>query len=269
MISNFYKKHRIFFLLVFIAIFILIWQSKLSKNNPSFMETGTAVLINPVEKSFSGLSYNFKDLIYNITHFNYLARENRILRKENLRLIKENTESSFLKLENIQLKRLLALKKRTPQKVITAEIVSRFPSSWFSLITINKGKAAGVSINMVVIAPEGLVGKIIKVYPYSSLAQLITDPECVVPAQVLSDGQYLGIVYGQGDGFCIMKYLNSSAKLRLGEDVVTSATSQIFPKGVLIGKIIKILGLDEDLYKNLKIKPTVDFSKLRYVILTK
>ena len=110
------------------------------------------------------------------------------------------------------------------------------------------------------------MGRVIAASSYTSKISLLCDNEFSCPGRIVESGA-LGIIYGEGENTCMMRYIDSEAKVKLGDTVVTSELGRIFPPNQKIGIVTRIYGPDEVLFKAVQIKPSVDFSSIQFVIL--
>jgi rod shape-determining protein MreC len=195
-------------------------------------------------------------------------QENENLKKENKKLKKElkNLQNIVDAIEDKELKTLLPYKKTLTFKTIVAEIIARDPSNWYKSIWIDKGLNDGVKKNQAVISDKGVVGKIILVKTYSSQILLLTDTSSKISATVKKTKDH-GIIIGTLGKEAVMEYINTNAKVTIGQKVVTSGFSNIFPKGLLVGKITSThRGNKQNDFLKVGVSFEIDFSKLENVL---
>jgi rod shape-determining protein MreC len=157
---------------------------------------------------------------------------------------------------------------------IHATVIARNPDQWEEKIILNKGSKHGVEKNMAVMTARGLIGKIILVTPYTSEVELLytNNSNYRVSALVQAEKED---VYGLIEGFdpeqneLVLKRIDSSKKIAVGEKVVSSGLGGIFPKGIPIGEITEVTTDDFGLTKMAFVKPAADFSLLEEVIIAK
>lgn len=167
--------------------------------------------------------------------------------------------------ENIRLKNLLNFKQKSPLRLLAARVIGRSLDSWSSMVIIDKGRYNGIKRAMVVINPQGLVGSIIEVTENTSKVLLINDPDQGV-SSIVQRSRQEGLVSGTLGTNLIMRYLPEDAQIIVGDIVVTSELSQIYPKGILIGKVVNIGKEFSGLNRYAIIKPTVDLGNLEEVL---
>ena len=143
--------------------------------------------------------------------------------------------------ENQRLRSLLGWQPNKTWKLKPAHVVLVEPSNWWRTIQIDVGSRDGVKVNSPVLASEGLVGRISSVSLTRSQVVLLGDPNCKVAARVDNATRDTGVVGGSGpleSGICEMAYLSRTADLKPGQNVWTSGLGGIFPKDILIGKVL-------------------------------
>ena len=155
-----------------------------------------------------------------------------------------------------------------------ATVIARNPDQWEEKIILNKGSTHGVEKNMAVMTARGLVGKITLVTPFTSEVELLYTNNSNYRVSALVQGEK-GDVHGLIEGFeaerneLILKRIDSSVKIEVGEKVISSGLGGIFPKGILIGEVTEITTDDFGLTKMAYVKPAADFSLLDEVIIAK
>ena len=141
------------------------------------------------------------------------------------------------------------------------------PGRWLSTewlhsdCRINRGRKDGVVQDAPVINENGVVGRAIDVTRASAKVLLISDPNSSIGG-LNEKSRDLGVVVGGGLENLKMKYVVPSAKIEVGDVILTSGIGGIFPKGIPIGKVKKVQMRDYDIFKQVEIEPVVDFSKL-------
>lgn len=177
-------------------------------------------------------------------------------------------------LENQRLVALQNFKSATANPLgfdtMTAAVVGRDPGNWFGTITINRGTLDGVAVNMTVITPAGLVGRIISVAKNTSEVLLITDPRSGVGAllqQTRAPGLLQGTVSTRGR--LQMVHISSDIKVEEEQVVVTSGTGSLFLGGIPVGSVSKSGREPAGLFNSAEITPYVDFSRLEEVLVVR
>ena len=151
---------------------------------------------------------------------------------------------------------------------LIADIIGHDTSYFRKSILINIGKKQGASVDDAVVFGSALVGRITAAGNSSSRAMLITDPASNIPSRFL-ESRMQGMVQGTGDDTCIVKYISRNTEIKEGDVVISSGIGGIFPKSIYIGDIVAIEDHGAKLFKDIKLKPKIDFSKIEHVLVIK
>ena len=199
----------------------------------------------------------------------------RTLREENKRL---QFEASTLKrrldqlqeqaLETQRLQRLLAMRDNSQAEFLTARVVGKDATNWFKTILLDCGSMEGVRRNQPVLAPNGLVGRVVEVTPTSARVQLFTDPVSAVGG-LIQRTRVTGIVSGNLGAGARVRYLPLMGDVVVGEEVVTSGMGGVFPKGIPIGRVATVERKSGVLFQEATLTPAVDLSRLEEVLILK
>ncbi len=168
-------------------------------------------------------------------------------------------------LENKRLVGLLNFKQKSPLRLAPARVIARSADSWSSSIIIDKGRFNGIRRGMVVINSRGLVGRVAESADNSSRILLINDPSLGV-SSIAQRSRQEGLVSGTLGTNLIMRYLPEDADIIVNDLIVTSELSQIYPKGLLVGKVINIGRELSGLNRYAIVKPAVDCSAIEEVL---
>jgi len=182
-----------------------------------------------------------------------LSEENRDLRQKAGTLSLRVDRFRELKEENRRLRELLRFKKKIDFETVSAEVIARNPNDWVGSFVINKGYEDGVFKNSAVCSARGLLGKVVEAEKSTSSVILLTHPGFKIGG-MLKKSRINGIVVGSGKGMAKMLYLPVDADIPEGSTIITSGFSQIFPKGITIGKVVSVEKSRTGLYKYAVIK---------------
>jgi rod shape-determining protein MreC len=158
----------------------------------------------------------------------------------------------------------LELRDRTNLKTIAAEVIGAGAAPEFRTLTIDKGTGDGLRTDMAVISPAGVVGRIVVPTARAAKVQLLIDRNAAAGALV-ERTRAQGVVVGAGEDMLRMEYVSELAEIVAGDVLVTSGIDDIYPKGFVIGKVERVekSGMA---YKQILVRPAVDFSSLEEVI---
>ncbi len=266
MLQFFLKKKRFFFLLGLFIIALIFFARDIEnrKTYTFFDRLFLDVLITPVKISTLCINkavHIWRGYFYLVD----LKKENSFLKGyiENLEMQNQLLREEAL--ENKRLRELLSFKKKFAHTMRPAEIIGRDPSSWFKTIIIDKGSKDGLVRDCGVVTPRGIVGRIIDVTEASAKVLLITDVNSAVDA-VVKRNRARGIVEGFGENTCQLSYVLNTEDVLLNDVLVSSGLNSIYPKGVSIGTVSRIVKNKQGFFQFVEIKPLVDFAKLNEVL---
>ena len=217
----------------------------------------------PVTKVISSPVTTISNISLRIQNIQYLENENLQLKEEIIRLKKWQTLAIKNSRENRVFKKLLNSTSHQVDIIKTASVINQTPGIYTNQVTINAGLNYNIVKDLAVINAKGLVGKTILYTNSNSKVLLINDSSSSVPVKTLSDNSY-SMLTGSADGkFLISSYTQNNQLPRLGDLLVTSGNAKIFPRDILVAKVIKV---NADHYIAL---PYVDFNNLNYLQVVK
>lgn len=196
--------------------------------------------------------------------------ENAELRRENERLRLELAEARRAAADVERLEELAGLRRELPADTLGARVVATGLNPYFRVtrVTLDRG-APDVKEGMAVIAPDGIVGRIHRVYGRYADVLLAVDPQSSIDVVVPRTGAR-GIVKGLGGDNAYgarIDYLLRTEDVKKGDLVVTSGLGGIFPRDVPVGRIKKIVKPPSGLYyQEVEVEPSVDFARLSKVL---
>jgi rod shape-determining protein MreC len=189
--------------------------------------------------------------------------ENEQLRETVRQLSLMNGAYEQIRQENIRLRRLVSLNDRMAFRTVGARIVARAPLFLSNIIYINRGSADGVRIDAPVISGDGIIGRVILLTRYQSQVQLITNPDASLGA-MLERTRTPGVLKGSGEMLLNLDYIGNTEQIQLGDMVVSSGLDGVFPKGLMIGKIVKS-EKGKSVFRSIKVAPIMDLLHLEEV----
>lgn len=191
--------------------------------------------------------------------------ENDALRREIQSLQVRLQEERALAQRTESLRQLLELRDRAGLQTTASEVIAASASPEFRTMTIDKGTNDGLSADMAVISPDGVVGRIILPSLRASKVQLLIDRNAAVGA-LIERTRAQGVVVGVGGLTLEMDYVPGTADVKPGDLVVTSGIDGIYPKGFVIGTVDDIQDRGPGSFPVIAIRPAVDFSRLEEVL---
>jgi rod shape-determining protein MreC len=194
-----------------------------------------------------------------------MIQENLLLHETVSALTGQLVRYKDLEGENERLKAMLGFKQKSNLKLMPASVIAKDSSNLSDTIVIDQGRAKGIKKDTVVISQAGMVGRVLESTSGLSRVMLVTDTNSRISAITLRSRQ-IGVVYGAYSGLCSMRYIPLDADIKEGDEVLTSGFSDIYPKGLMIGTVLKVSKEPRGLSLSATIKPAVDFTMLEEVL---
>jgi rod shape-determining protein MreC len=167
-----------------------------------------------------------------------------------------------------RLETLLDLKRQVALPVIGARVIAYDPTLWSRAAIINQGKAQGVKEGLPVLAPQGIAGRIVAVYPEYSKVMLIVDRKSSADAMVQRT-RIRGMLKGKGGNRCSLEFVPKSADVQVGDLVLASGLVGLYPKGLVFGKVTAANKKNPGVFQEIEVSPNVDLSTLEEVLVVK
>ena len=161
------------------------------------------------------------------------------LKKENAKLTAKVAKLSEAEKTAERLEKLMGLTSTYKLNSTAARIIGTSSDAWTGTVTIDKGSADGMSINMPVASSDGVVGQIISVSRNTSVVRLLTDENSGISAMV-QDTRAQGMLQGQADGTLRLEYVTTDSDVKAGDIIVTSGIGGVFPKGLPLGTVSSV-----------------------------
>ena len=199
-------------------------------------------LVSPVQRVTTGVGGAGIGFVERLSNMRRAEAENEQLRSRVAELENEMREGRAARDENERLKRLLGFKEEQAYGVVPARVIARDPAVWFNTVTLNRGTAHGVELNMPVATPEGIVGRVVAVSPVTAMVMLVTDERSAAGAVVgqLGQSNALGSVRGSGKaGLLEMRYVSGLEPVEVGDYVVTTGQDGVYPQGLNVGTVVE------------------------------
>lgn len=194
-----------------------------------------------------------------------VRRENEELKKEIAHSRWEIIRYRELLATHERLRELLRFKETIDRPVVAAQVIGLDPTGWFQSVIIDKGKRDGIQWDMAVVNAEGIVGRVVAVSMDYAKVLLIVDQNSAVDCLIQSSRDR-GMVRGLSHNRCTLDYMSKSSEVAAGDRVVTSGLGGVFPKGLPVGTVASVKEGAENLFKEIEVIPTVDFSRLEEVL---
>lgn len=247
-----------------IAGFGLITLNLKREQSVNDAESLVLSILSPVHGFITGITRGLENIWTGYIDLVDVHKENTKLREEVRKLQGMANTEVELKHQNRRLLQLLGYREKTHYDLVLAEVIGFDSSNWSRAIFINRGRNDGIRQDMPVISPEGVVGRVIEAARSSAKVLLITDPRSAIDS-LIQRTRDNGVVVGENVSHVKMKYLSLEASVRVGDRVVSSGLGGVFPKGLVVGRIQRVIRPKFGLFQEAQIVPSADLSRLEEV----
>ena len=252
------------FLAVVLGQIILISAQVTSKSGVPVLTTVTFGVFAEIQRGSSSVVSGIRRVWSDYVGLRHVKAENDELKRALATAQVQLQEQRALADRSRGLQQLLELRDRSNLLTAAAEIIAESATTQFRTLTIDKGTRDGLRPDMAVIAPAGIVGRIVIPSARAAQVQLLIDRNAAAGALV-ERSRAQGIVIGDGDSRLRMDYVSEAADIVVGDAVVTSGIDSIFPKGFIIGHV-ETVEKNGPSYRRIIVRPAVDFRSLEEVL---
>jgi rod shape-determining protein MreC len=220
--------------------------------------------ITPLERIIVRAQNGTNNLWHNYFYLRGVRAENRQLKEQIEQMRLEQVRLNEDAAQARRLQSLLAFKEQVVMKTVPAQVIGSSGSDLSRSIYIDKGSDQGIAADMPVITASGIVGKVLRTYPSTSLVLMINDQSSGVGV-LLEKSRLQGVLRGTPDGELILERVTSDEQVTPGETVLSSGGDQIFPKGFPVGTVMKV-SPGKELFLDIKVHAAADLSRLEEVL---
>jgi rod shape-determining protein MreC len=260
------RRTGVLLLIVSVAQLGLISAQVQSKSGVPVLQAVTFGAFARVQGGTSGVLRSVQDVWLNYVWLRGVRAENETLKRQVTDLSVRLQEQKAQADRATHLQELLSLKTTAALPTIAAEVIAGNPNPGMLTITIGKGSADGVQTDMAVVAPAGLVGRIVgPPAAHAARVQLLIDRNAAAGAfteRTHAGGMVIGVDH---DPPLAMDLVSNMADIKPGDQVLASGVDGIYPKGFAIGHV-ESSERGSGLYRAITIRPSVDFSSLEEVL---
>lgn len=162
---------------------------------------------------------------------------------------------------NARLQKLLDFKKSSDLPSVAARIIGKDPSLWFRSVVIDRGRSEGVDKGMPVVTGDGIVGQVYSSSPNYAKVLLSIAPSSALDV-LLQESRVRGILKGTGEDTYRLEYILKTVEVSEGDHVVTAGYGGMFPTGLPVGIVSKVIKKRRGMFLEIEVTPAVDFETL-------
>jgi len=252
-----------------VASFALMsYNARDQSTNQRKIRSLTQTIAYPIQRGASAMGGWFSRAFGSIGELRGASAENQQLRQQVAQMETELRDTRQRAAEAERLEKLLNLNEASQYKTVAAQVVGRDPSLWFDSLQIDKGRFAGIEVNMPVITSDGIVGRVVSTSPWSAQVMLATDEKSGAGAVVgqLGQSNAMGSVKGLGErGLLEMRYVSGLEKVQTGDIVTTTGQDGIYPPGYKIGEVVEVKPGSATQAQVIHLRPSAGLERLKEV----
>ena len=262
------KRTGVVFVVVLLAQVLLVSVQVQTRSGVPVIEAVSFGAFAKVQGVTSSAVNGVRDVWSNYAELRGAREENEALKGQLAGLEIRLQEQRALAARTVRLQELLELQQAAELPTVAAEVIGGNPNPMPGIreITINRGTADGVQAGMAVMAPRGIVGRVIG-QPAARAARVQLLIDRYAAAGALTERTRAGgmVVGREEDPPLAMELVSNLQDVKPGDLVVTSGIDGIYPKGYAIGWVE---GAEDGrgLYQTIAVRPAVDFSSLEEVL---
>jgi rod shape-determining protein MreC len=270
------RRRAVLLLLVAAALTLLSLYYREGNGGPLHgFEKVVSTILGPVQGGADRALKPVRDTV-NWFHETFDARgENDRLKTEVATLRNQLAQAQTTQQESAELSRLNELTSGgivpNGEQTVTARVVGRSPTVWYSTVTIDQGTGSGVAVDDPVVSADGLAGRISQTTPNTAQVTLITDADSSVTARVLPVGATGVVEPDVGNPRDLeLNFVERGEQIAEGQMVVTAGFStgnlgSVFPPGIPIGKITNATLEEQQAYQRVHLSAFSDLRDMNFV----
>lgn len=252
------------FIAVMLGHVILISAQVNTRRGVPVLQVITFGLFAEVQRMSSAMVSSVRGGWTNYVSLRDVNAENEALKRQLAEAQVQLQEQRALAERSRGLLATLGLRDRSNLKTLAAEVIGAGATTDFKTVTIDKGTTDGVRADLAVMAPAGVVGRVVVSSARAAKVQLLVDRSAAAGV-LIERSRSQGVAIGAGDGLLRMEYVSEVADVVVGDTVVTSGIDGIYPKGYMVGKVEAVEKSGNN-YKQILVRPAVDFSSVEEVL---
>jgi rod shape-determining protein MreC len=233
-----YRNITVLLVVIFAQIILLAWQVRNDADVP-LVRVWAVTAVTPVASGIEtarNLTTGFFSSYFELRNARAQSRDLKTevdkLRLEN-QLLRNNLDSAQRASE------LAGFQRKTLSKMLGARVIGSTPGANSRSVLIDRGAASGVRRGMAVVVPDGIVGRVLAVFPLASQVLSVTDPGFAAGVESQKNHVH-GVLKGVGNSVARVDYVATGQKVEVGEMFFTSGEDRIFPKGLPVGKVTSV-----------------------------
>ncbi|MEO6487388.1 MAG: rod shape-determining protein MreC [Thermoanaerobaculia bacterium] len=262
------RRPTLLFIVVLSVLFVLMSLSSRTRyigETRTLAERSVMTIFSPVPKLVNLIGGTASDMYHGYLDMRRAVNENLLLNRKVAALTAENLKLRQTESDLRRIRGLLGYSEQIAMQTSLGHAVMLDTSGRFKSLIIDRGSDDGVDVNDAIVNANGLIGRVILTTKDMAKIQLITDANCSV-GSLLERTRRQGVLRGDGTNAAALHDIPTLADVKPGDRVLTAGIDGIYPKGIPIGAVVKA-AQGPNLFKNITVKPSVDFGTIEEVII--
>ncbi len=260
----------------FAVLFVLALALLVARNTTLVQGAAQAITtaLVPAERAIAQTGAALSSFSEAVTEIQTLRTDNARLRDEVDKLTLENVRLREQAIAAQQATKLDAVARQIQYETVAARVIARDPTGILQTVMLGSGSNDGIKVGHVVVSDQGVVGRVSEVGPDHAKVLLVTDPASAISA-IVQGSRATGIVRGQYGDTLIMEWILQTEQVAVGDVVITAGLSagndlrSLYPKGLVLGKVVAVDRAENSAYKRAVILPAVDLRRFEHVLVVK
>ncbi|HEX3661528.1 MAG TPA: rod shape-determining protein MreC [Acidobacteriaceae bacterium] len=273
--ESFYSRYRnalVLITVLMVQVVGLAVQVRRPGPNPSdkgsvrLIRSWVVGLVSPPERLLRSSGHGFRSMWMNYVDLIHVRQHNRDLKSQldHLRLEEESLAEDARQGQRLQA--LLGFQEKYIYKTVAAQVIGTSGTEQSKVLLIDKGSRDGLKPDMPVITPDGIVGKTRDVFGHTAQVLEISDPTSGAGV-ILEKTRIRGVLRGDSWGHPEIVNISPDERIQKGDTVVTSGGDAIYPRGLAVGSVQKVVPDPDGTLVNVMIKPAADLARLEEVLI--
>lgn len=269
--SSFKRYRDVGIVILLLAVPFFFLRANMKKpENLNAMDRAVLRVSAPIEFGASSLARGVSNVWDSYVYLVDVKADNERLAYENARLRETVHRLEQTQVDNQELRRLLQLREGIPGDLVSAQVVAKDFNAFFRVtrVVLDRG-SRNVRPHMPVVAPDGVVGAVLRVAGDAVDVQLAADAGFGLDV-ANERTRARGYIRGTGDPsryFCKVENVDSADDVEVGDLLVTSGKGKWFPKGLPVARVTKVVKRETGRDQEIEAQPTVNFSRLDSVLI--
>lgn len=273
--ESFLSRYRNVLVLVFVLLAQVIGlavqvrrpgQSPGDKAGVRLIRAWVVGVVGPPEQMLHATGRGIRGVWTNYVDLIHVRQQNRNLQAQMDQMRLEEASLAEDARQDLRLQALLGFQQKYIYKTVAAQVIGTAGTDQSRVLLIDKGSREGLSSDLPVITPDGIVGKTRDVFDHTSQVLEISDPTSGAGV-ILQQTRIQGVLRGDNWGQPEIVNISPDERIKAGEPVITSGGDSIYPRGLAVGTVDRVVADPDGTLVNVLVKPSANLARLEEVLI--